>query len=169
MKNIEQYIESEMSDKITRKRNSPLPCMLVLAIGISLLVLLRTAKMGDTLMATCLTIGIICTALGLILTAMNLSGAMTHFVYMPTRSRMKDKKIYLGVADYQHCRDVIASGDTRGLETLQAVTSSNSALRVLAARDKSIALIQAGRYDTGHFEVETPVIQVPGTAVAHLV
>ena len=57
-----------MSGKITRKRNSPLPSLLVLAVGIGLLTLLRLAEMGDSLMSTCLTVGMIATVLGVILT-----------------------------------------------------------------------------------------------------
>jgi hypothetical protein len=32
--------------------------------------------------------------------------------------------------------------------------------------DGSIALLQAGRFDTGHFEAETPVMVLVGTEVA---
>ena len=82
-----------MSGIIARKRNSPLPAVLVLVVGVGMLVLMSAARMGDILSATCLTVGLIGTVIGLILTAMNLSGAMTHFVYLPTRSRMREKTL----------------------------------------------------------------------------
>ena len=172
MKTIEQYIETEMSGKITRKKNSPLPSMLVLVIGVGLLLLLRTATVSDTLMATCLTLGIICTALGLILMAMSLTGAMSHFVYLPTRSGMHEKKVYVSTEDYSLVVDAIENNDQRSLALLRPVVSSNSALRILASRDGDCALLQAGRYDTGHFEPETEVCLLTGTsaiAIQHLV
>ena len=172
MNTIEQYIEAEMSGKITRKKNSPLPSLLVLAVGIGLLVLLRTTQLDDTLMTTCLTFGIICTALGLILTAMSLSGAMSHYVYLPTRSRMREKKVYVSGGDYKDVVDALAEGNLRSLATLRPVVSSNSALRILASSDGDCAMVQAGRYDTGHFEPETEVRLFSGPAAAaihHLV
>ena len=166
MKTIEQYIETEMSGKITRKRNSPLPNLLVLAVGVGLLVLLRSMKMGDSLGTTCLTVGIICTALGLILTAMSLSGAMTHFVYLPTRSRMKEKKVYISGDDYKEIADAITSGNLQPLATIRPVVSSNSAVRILASRDGECALVQAICDQSGHFEPETDVRVLNGTAAA---
>lgn len=166
MKTIEQYIETEMSGKITRKKNSPLPSMLVLVIGVGLLVLLRTATMSDTLTTSCLTIGIICTALGLVLTAMNITGAMSHYVYLPTHSSMHEKKVYVSTEDYSLVVDAIENRNQRSLALLRPVVSSNSALRILASRDGDCALLQAGRYDTGHFEPETEVCLLTGTSAA---
>ena len=47
---IDEYVAAEMSDKIERKAKSPLLGLLILAVGIFLLVMLRTQKMDDTLM-----------------------------------------------------------------------------------------------------------------------
>ena len=172
MKTIEQYIDTEMTGKIARKRNSPLLSLLILAIGLGLLVLLCTEKMGDTLTATCLTFCIICTALGIILTGMNLSGAMTHFVYLPTRSRMKDKKVYVSGDDYKDISEAVTSGNLQPLSTIRSVVSSNSALRILASSDGECALVQTIRDQSGHFEPETEVRVLTGPAAAaiqHLV
>ena len=165
---IDEYVASELGDKVTRKAKSPLLGALILAIGIGLLVLLRTQKMGDTLMTLCLTVGIISLGIGLILTAMCLTKALWHYVYKPTHSRMKQRKCYLSVADYQHCLEAIGDNNISALGTLLPVTSSNSALSLLYSRDHAIALLQAGRYDSGHFEPETPVICLIGTEVTHI-
>ena len=157
MKTIEQYIETEMSGIIARKRNSPLPAVLVLVVGVGMLVLMSAARMGDILSATCLTVGLIGTVIGLILTAMNLSGAMTHFVYLPTRSRMREKKVYLGGDDYRDIVEAINNGDFQKLADLSPVVSSNSAVRLLASRDGECVLFQAIRDHNGHFEPETEV------------
>lgn len=172
MKTIEQYIESELSDKILRKRNSPLPSLLVLALGIVMWVLLRTVDLGDSLSATCLTVGLIATVMGLILTAMSLSGAITHFVYQPTRSRMQEKKVYISSDDYRVIADAIASGNLQPLATIHPVVSSNSAIRILASRDGECALVQAIRDQSGHLEPETDVLTLTGTsaaAIQHLI
>lgn len=155
MKTIEQYIETEMSGIIARKRNSPLPAVLVLVVGVGMLVLMSAARMGDILSATCLTVGLIGTVIGLILTAMNLTGAMTHFVYLPTRSRMREKKVYLGGDDYRDIVEAINNGDFQKLADLSPVVSSNSAVRLLASRDGECVLVQAVHDQNGHFEPET--------------
>ncbi len=172
MKTIEQYIDAEMNGKITRKKNSPLSSILILAVGIGLLVLLRIADMGDSLGTACLTIGIIAVALGLILTAMSLTGAMTHYVYLPTRSRMKEKKVYVSGDDYKDITDAIGNSNLQSLATIRPVVSSNSAVRILASYDGECALVQAIRDQSGHFEPETEVLPLTGTSVAailHLV
>lgn len=165
---IDEYVATEMGDKITRKAKSPFLGLLILAVGAALLVLLRMEVMPDALMATCLTLGIIGLGVGLVLTAMCLTKAMWHYVYLPTRSAMRRRKCYLSLTDYQHCLEAISENRTSALATLQAVTSTNSALDLLYSRDHAVALLQAGRYDTGHFEPETPVVRLVGTEVASI-
>ena len=135
MKTIEQYIETEMSGIIARKRNSPLPAVLVLVVGVGMLVLMSAARMGDILSATCLTVGLI----------------------GPTRSRMREKKVYLGGDDYRDIVEAINNGDFQKLADLSPVVSSNSAVRLLASRDGECVLVQAVRDQNGHFEPETEV------------
>ena len=163
---IDEYIAAEMGDKIARKAKTPLSGVLILAAGIALLVLLRSLPMGDALMTTCLTAGIIATAVGIIVTAMCLTGAMSRYVYLPTRSKMRRRKCYLGIADYQHCTAAIAEGNLGALATLLPVTSSNSALDLLYSSDHAVALLQAIRDNSGHFEPETRVVRLTGTEVA---
>ena len=166
MNTIEQYIEAEMVGKMKRKSNSPIPNLLVLACGIVLLVVLHKVPMSDSLTATCLTLGLLGTAVGVVLTAMSLSGSMTHYVYLPTGSRMKKRKVYLGLDDYSLAVEAIASGNYKSLSTLKVTNTSNGALQLLYSRDGAIALVQAGRYDTGHFEPETPVACLTGVETA---
>ena len=169
MKTIEQYIDSEMSGKIAQKRNSPFLALLVLAVGIGTCVLLCTVKMEDSLSATCLTIGLICTVLGLILTAMNLSGALTHFVYLPTQSTMREKKVYISGDEYKEIVDAVNNGNLQSLTTMRPVVSSNSAIRILASLDGECVLVQAIRDQSGHFEPETEVCILTGLLAASLI
>lgn len=169
MKTIEQYIETEMSGKIAIKRNSPLPALLVLAVGIGTMALLRIVKMGDSLSATCLTVGFICTAIGFLLTAINLSGASTHFEYLPTNSRMCDKKVYVNGDDYMRVVESVGKADIHPLLSISPVVSSNYALRVLVSRDGKCALVQPVRDQSGRFEPETEVCVVTGQNAAGLI
>lgn len=165
---IDEYVASEMGDKVARKAKSPLLGLLILAIGIFLLVMLRTQNMGDTLMTLCLTVGIIALGVGLILTVMCLTKAIWHYVYKPTHSRMKQRKCYLGMTDYQHCMESIGENNLSALATLLPVTSSNCAISLLYSRDHAIALLQAGRCDSGHFVPETQVVLLTGTEVIRI-
>ncbi len=163
---IDEYVAAEMGDKIKRKAKSPLLGLLILAVGIVLLVLLLTQKMDDTLMTLCLTVGIIALGVGIIITAMCLTGAISHYVYKPTHSRMKQRKCYLNLDDYKLCIEAIGCNNLAVLGALQPITSSNSAINILYSRDHAVALLQAIRDNSGHFEPETPVIRLDGTEVA---
>lgn len=165
---IDEYVATVMGDEVKCKAQSPLLGLLILAVGIGMLVLLRTQTMGDALMTSCLTVGIIALAVGIVITAMCLTKAIWHYVYKPTGSRMKWRKCYLVGDDYRRCVDAINAGDAKSLATLMPDTNSNSALRILYSRDRAIALLQAGRDDSGHFEPETPVLRLTGSDVNEL-
>lgn len=167
-KTIEEYVVSDMGDKVTRKAKSPLLGLFILSVGIGLTVLLSIVPMGDVLQSVCLTFGIIGAVLGIILTGMCLSKTLTYYFYNPTHSRMKQRKCYLNTFDYQIALDAIRDNKANILGTLLPVTSSNSALNLLYSRDHSIALLQAVRDNSGHFEPETPVLCLTGTEVTHI-
>ena len=165
---INEYIAAEMGGKIVCKRKSPLAGLLLIAVGVALMVLMNSTHMADSLQASALTVGLICLALGLVLTAMAFSGALWCYRYVATGSKLKEKKVYLGADDYNKAAEALRNGDKGGLVNLKAVVSSNGALHVLRSMDGSIALLQAGRFDTGHFEAETPVMVLVGTEVASI-
>lgn len=166
MKTINEYIASEMGGKIVKHAKSPVVGLLVLAAGVALLVLMRTMAMGDSLQAMVLTVGVIATGVGIVLTAMCLTGAMSHYRYEPTHSTMRERKVYLDAGDFQLCRDALTGGDLAVMRALKPQTSTNAALHLLYSRDHAVALLQAGRFDTGHFEAETEVRVVTGTEFA---
>ena len=165
---IEEHIAAEMGGKIERKRNSIVVPLTVLAVGVGLIVLLTQTHLSDALSSTCLTVGLIATALGIILTAMNLSGALCHYRYVSTGSRMKDHKVYLTADDYRKALDAMKEDQMAELSALHPVNSSNCALRILASRDGSIALVQPMRDESGHLAADAPVRCLVGTEVAHI-
>lgn len=166
MKTINEYIASEMGGKIVKHAKSPVTGLLVLAAGVALLVLMRTMAMVDSLQALVLTVGVLATGVGIVLTAMCLTGAMSHYRYEPTHSTMRERKVYLGASDFQLCRDALMGGDLAVVGKVVPVNSTNAALHLLYSRDHAVALLQAGRFDTGHFEPETEVRVLTGTEVA---
>lgn len=165
---IEEHIAAEMGGKIERKRNSIVLPLTVLAVGVGLIVLLTQTRLTDALSSACLTVGLIATALGIILTAMNLSGALCHYRYVSTGSRMKDHKVYLTADDYRKALDALKEDRMEELSGLHPVNSSNCALRILAGRDRSIALVQPMRDESGHLAPDAPVRCLVGTEVAHI-
>lgn len=166
IKTIDEYIAAEMGGKIERKKNFPLLGLVLLAAGVAMLVLMAGIQNADSLQTLLLTAGMICTALGLLFTLMALSGALFYYRYAATGSRIKERKVYLSPEDYRVAYDALTTAATGDLASVKPVVSSNCALRVLRSKDGSIALVQGGRYDTGHFEVETPVKVFVGTEVA---
>lgn len=166
IQSIEEYIASDKSGKITRKKNSPIIPLLVLAVGIMLIVLVTRMYLGDVLSLTCLTVGLIASATGIILTAMNFSGALYH--YETSKCRMKDHKIYLSIDDYQKVYDALSGSSLTSLGEIHPVVSSNNALRILVSSDGSIALVQLLRDESGHLSPSAPVRCLQGTDVTHI-
>ncbi|MBR1766995.1 MAG: hypothetical protein IJ745_08190 [Bacteroidales bacterium] len=160
---IEQYIAGNMVGKIKSKRDFPFAGLIIMAIGVLSMVWLTHVHGHDSLQALLLAVGIGGIAVGLLLLAINLSGAMQHNYYVPTGSRMVEKKVYLGTEDYAKAVAALSNCDKNALGALRSTVSSNCALRILRSRDGSIALLQAYRDDTGHIEVDTPVMCLVGT------
>ena len=160
MKTIEQYIEIERTDEIANKKDLP-SSLSVLALGIGMWVLLCVANMDDGLTGACLFIALTCTVAGIILTGMSFSGVLSHYVYLPTRSRMYEKKVYINNIDYSQVVEALSNGGNSDIKSivklLWPLANSSHAIRILASRDKACALVQAGRNNTGHFEPETDV------------
>ena len=166
IKTMNEYIAAEMGGKIVRKKEFPLIGVALLAVGAVMMVVMADMRDGGNIQTLLLTAGTICIAIGLLLTAMGLSGAQWHYCYAPTGSAMKSHSVYLSAADYNKAVDALTSGRATELGTLKALVSSNCMMQVLRSKDGAIALVQAGRNDMGHFEVETPVVCLAGTEVA---
>lgn len=157
METIHQFIENQMSDVIIKKKQNPIPGLLILAVGIVLLVLMSNLEASDSLRMVLLVIGIIGTAFGFILSAMNFSGALWYFVYKPSSCRMKDAKLYLSISDYRTALSAIEANDGHALSQLKPQVSGNSALDMLYSTDGACMLLQAGHYEGSRFEPETAV------------
>ena len=165
---LEEYVATNMSDKITKKAKTPIMGLLILAASIALLVLTRMAKMSDSLQMLVLTIGIIALAVGIVLTAMCLTKTLWYYQYRPTKSKMKLRKHYLGSEDYAHCVEALSANNAESLSQIKPITTSNGSLSVLYSRDLSIALLQACHCDTNHIEAETPVVTLSGNELSSI-
>ncbi|MBR1784930.1 MAG: hypothetical protein IJ760_05775 [Bacteroidales bacterium] len=164
--NIHEYAATVMGGKIAQKRSFPIIGLVALAAGVALLAAMRVASMGDSLQMLALAAGIIALAVGLVLTAMGLGGAVKHYVYLPTGSRMASRTIYLSPADYAIAVEALGRADAAMLGSLHPVGSSNLALLTLRSRDGAVALLQAGSLDTGHFVPESDVLCLEGKAAS---
>lgn len=165
---IDQYVASAMGDQIIRRAKSPLMGFTILAAGLALLALMHNVPMADSLQAFCLTVGVLALGVGVVLAAMCLTKALWHYHYRPSNCRMHLKKLYLDTGDYRRCLDALGAGSTADLARLRPIGTSNAQLQILYSRDHSLALLQAGRLETGHFEPDTPVVQLSGQEFAAL-
>ena len=165
---IDQYVASAMGDQITRRAKSPLMGFTILAAGLALLALMHNVPMADSLQAFCLTVGVLALGVGVVLAAMCLTKALWHYHCRPSNCRMHLKKLYLDTGDYRRCLDALDAGSTADLAALRPIGTSNAQLQILYSRDHSLALLQAGRLETGHFEPDTPVVQLSGPEFAAL-
>lgn len=168
MKTIEQYIETELSDEMANKKET-LSSLFVLIVGIGLWVLPRIVEMDNNMISSCITLALICTVVGIITTGMSISGAMSHYLYLPTRSRMREKMIYINNIDYSDVIATLTQGGTAEIQStatmLWPVAKSSHAIRIFTSRDRACVLIQAGRENAGHFTPETDVCMLTGTKV----
>lgn len=163
---INEYVATEMGGKIEKRAKSPLLGLLLMVVGIALLVLMRKGGLSDSMQALTMTLGVLTLAVGVLLAAMCFSKALWHYIYMPTHSRMKSRKVYLAEVDFQKCCNAFDTKEFSALGKLQPVNTSNAAIEMVYSVDHAVALLQVGRYDTGHFEPETPVACLLGTEVA---
>lgn len=165
IKTIEEFIIKEMDGKIQRKSQSPWPPIAIMLAGVALFVFIEHYPMHDSLLMLLLTASVTAMAVGIVFIVLSLTGTMSHYVYTPTRSKIKLRRLYLTSDDYNHCREALEQNTITELQSLQPVVSSNAALRIVFSRDLQVALLQAGRYDTGHFAPETAVRVLFGTEV----
>ena len=171
MKTIEQYIEAEMADEISCKKDT-IVSLSVLVFGIAMWVLLCFTRMSSGLTHACLFFALICTVVGMILTGMCLSGILSHYVYLPTHSRMREKRVYINNIDYSQFVDALAQNECSNIKTttklLWPLSNSNYAIRIFFSHDKVCALVQAGRNYRGYFEPETDVRLLTCTEVSSI-
>ena len=105
---------------------------------------------------------------GLVLAAMCLTKTLWHYHHLPSNSRLRLRKHYLSATDLQRAISALSDNNPAALAALEPVTSPNTVLQVLVNRDRSLALLQLGRLDTGHFEPASPVVKVVGTEIAEM-
>ena len=166
--NIDEYIASQMQDKIVRRNNSPLLPAAITVIGAAALATAFTVPMSDSQQTGLIAVGFLVAAAGLVWTLMCLSGNAWHYHYLPTNCAMSDRKLYIAQSDFQHCTDCLNRGDLQSLGSVTFVPSGNLELRLVSSRDGAIALLQAGRADSTTLEPTTDVIVASGPEVAHL-
>ncbi len=152
---IEEYIQTTMNNKIACRTNNPTVYFATLAAGVTLLVSLKFVHTGDSLQMVMLTGGLVLLAIGLVLTAMWLSGALWHYIWLPTRSRMKEMRIYMPQDKYATLVEGLKRGDKHILEDTTPAGDGNSVVRILYSRDRTIAIVQACHEEGNHLEPDT--------------
>ncbi len=159
---INEYINTNLNDKIQRRGNSPLIPVILAVAGIATLVAAYTAGMADTVQTTLLTIGFILATVGVVWAVLCFANVLWHYQYLPSSSPMRDTNIYLSSDDFRAVTDMLEKGHTDLPSTLSPVISSNTVLHIVYSRDMSIALLQTGRLETSRLEPASPVVVLTG-------
>ena len=168
METIDQYIISKMQGKIERRANSPFWGIILFVAGIALVVLAFVIKMGDSVQTALLSVGVMSTLVGAIIAVLCVTKSLWHYHYLPSNSAMMQCRNYLSASDYQLAVDALRQGRLEALSAIHPVTSSNSVLHIVASKDGALALVQAGRLDSGEMEPGTEVITLSGTELPML-
>lgn len=163
---INEYITTQLSGKIERRGNSPLVPALIAITGITILIMAYSSNPSEVIQTTLLTLGFILAATGLIWSILCLSKTLWHYLYLPTNSPMRNKTLYLSTEDFHYCSEMLESDNISTLKTLCPVPTSNSVLRIVYSRDRSIALLQTCRMETSQMEPSSPVVTITGDNVA---
>lgn len=166
---IEEYLSTRMNDKIARRKKSPVAYLTLLIIGIGSLVSLKHLPANDSLQMAVLTVGIIALAVGVVLTAMWLSGALWHYTWLPSHSKMKEKRLYLDSNDYAKAVDGLARGDKHIFEKIGLSNNGNSLVRILYSHDRAVAVVQACHEDGAHLEPDTSPLCFTGEETSFII
>ena len=160
--NIDEYIQTRLADKVVRRANSPLVPLLITAVGVVLLVAAFAGSLSDSLQTALLTVGFLTAAVGVVWAALCLGRSLWHYHYLPTKSSMRRRRIYLSEDDYRRAVELLRSGSVGGLASLTPVTTSNGVLMAVVSRDGALSLLQAGRLESSGFEPATDVFEASG-------
>lgn len=159
---IEEYIASTPDCNIVKKQKNPIPALVVMLAGTALLGSAFVHKMPDDFKFLALSIGILAGIAGLVLVCVVVCGATKRYYYVPTKSYMKMHERYIPAADKLICADIIQNGNITSLENVRIETSTDTLLRILAAKNGTFALIQLCEYVPHSFVPTTKVLAVSG-------
>lgn len=158
--NINEYIATQMSGEMERKGKSPMLWIILTLIGVAAIVACFARGLSDSMQTLLLTVGVIALGVGVVFSVLCFTKTLWHYKYLPTGSPVSIKTVYLNTDDYRRCREALAENRHDILNTLTPQISTNSGVTVVRSRDAALVLLQAGRYDTGVFEPESPVVRL---------
>lgn len=163
---LKQYLLSGNETDIEVRRGTPLPWIGLLVVGLVLLVLSFRIASSDILSTVLVTVGFLCAAVGAVMIFVALR--IPRFVYKPTGSVMRQRRVYLRDTQRQQIAETLADDSLAGLEKLEKVVSSNTQLLLLVARDGSCAAVQPTEFVESHFEPTGAVRLVRGQGASRV-
>ncbi|MBP5758900.1 MAG: hypothetical protein J6W45_05820 [Bacteroidales bacterium] len=168
MENIQEYLEKMCDEKTLEKRraNSVIPVCLVLA-GTVVLLYGILAELSDTISNALIIIGFIVALLGFAMVFRLFDKKSGHYVYAPTKSRIRTRDIYISSSDKETCRKILENSDFASLENVGRNNNSLTMLKIAISDDNHFAALQMYESDMG-YSPTTQCVTTPDSEVAHV-
>jgi len=162
IKNIDEYISEQMGSEVAKKGKNPILWLLLTVVGVAVIVVSFSDSLSDSVQTLLLTIGSIMAAVGAVVSVLCITKTMWVYTYLPTGSRIATKTVYLALDDYKRFKEMVSNSSYGDLGELHPQVSTNMGVELARSADGRLVLLQAGRYDVGHFEPETEVVRLEG-------
>ena len=90
-----------------------------------------------------------------------------HYVYAPTKSRIRTRDIYISSSDKETCRKILENSDFASLENVGRNNNSLTMLKIAISDDNRFAALQMYESDMG-FSPTTQCVSVLDSDVIHV-
>lgn len=155
---IEDFLKQLESEHIVEKRRpSPIPALCSLVVGGAITFAGLALQLPDSLRYMLISIGMILLLLGLTFIFMFFDKKTGHYVYLPTKSRIKTHKIYISSSDRELCREILQSGDLERLPQVKQNINSQFLLIIKISTDNRFAAVQLYEHDMSFSPITMPV------------
>lgn len=163
---IEDYVKTMPEKSIVKKKHSPVTALVLLLLGIFAIVLGVKANMGDILNMAVLVLGFVVALVGAAFLLVAMDKDSGYLFHVPTKSRMKSKKVYVNLADRQRLEEMLATGNLAELRQIKKEISTMIMLRIVISNDDKAAVLQLNEYSLCNFNPISEPLPVFGEQVA---
>lgn len=149
-----------------RRANAVIPVCLVLA-GTVVLLYGILAELSDTISNALIIIGFMVALLGFAMVFRLFDKKSGHYVYAPTKSRIRTRDIYISSSDKETCRKILENSDFASLENVGRNNNSLTMLKIAISDDNHFAALQMYESDMG-YSPTTQCVIAHDSEVAHV-
>ena len=151
MENIQEYLEKMCDEKTLEKRraNSVIPVSLVLA-GTAVLICGILLNLSDTICNALIITGFMVALLGIAMVFRLFDKKSGHYVYAPSKSRIRTHDIYINSSDKEACRKILEDSNFVSRENVGRNNNSLTMLKIAISDDNRFAALQMYESDMGY-------------------